>query len=247
MDQPTTRALPALAGSTAAVAPEVDRALTAAAMAARAGDREARDALHAALAEKIGRFVARYRHGWGDGAWDADDVAQEAYLVLVELIDGWPGGESFVAYFLSRFPWRLRDAVRRLAGPRPVSAPPDDSALTLVVDGSAAAETARALLGTLAADLPEPDRTILWRHIGEGERFGVIATSLHLDRRTVNRRWQALVAELRDSLAPVPQPPSEPGDAPPTRRPATARRSAPSPAPVPAREREAVSGPVRVR
>ena len=44
--------------------PEVDRALTKVALAARAGDRAARDALYLALQAKIARFVARYT------AWD---------------------------------------------------------------------------------------------------------------------------------------------------------------------------------
>lgn len=200
LDAPPAASLPPLPLD-GPVGAEIDRALTAAALAAQGGDGVARDELYAALAAKIAGFAGRYDgNGWGNGAWDGDDVRQEAYLVLVDLVATWPGGDSFVAYFLSRFPWRLRDAVRRLMGPRPASPRPGNPALALMSDGSAAAEATRVLVEAIAADLAEPDRTILWCRVGEGEQFGAIADRLGIDRRTVHRRWQALVSELRRSL-----------------------------------------------
>ncbi len=61
--------------------PDVARALTALAVSARAGNRDALATLYTSLEPKIARFARRYR-GWERASWDADDVRQEAYLAL---------------------------------------------------------------------------------------------------------------------------------------------------------------------
>ena len=52
---------------------------------------------------------------------DRDDVDQEAFLVFASLLERWPGDGSFTRYLLGLFPWRLRDAVDVLIGPRDAS------------------------------------------------------------------------------------------------------------------------------
>jgi len=217
------------------VTPDLDRTLTALARRARDGDRDARDALYRALGPKIDRFVARYR--WAaraaggperNGApWDLDDVAQEAFPAFVDLLADYGGERAFLPYFLAAFPWRLRDAWHRLQAParRVAAALPSDD---LREDPSAVAEEARVLLATLAADLAEPDATILRLRVGEGISLPAIALHLGLSRTTVARRWERLRAWLRDQLADEVA--SVSGGDP------SQRRSAPAPPVAPPRE-----------
>ena len=185
----------------AEITPELDHSLTLLADAARRGDRNARDTLYTILNAKIRRFVRRYRGGsWATHqSWDEDDLAQEAFLVFADLVSGWSGEASFATYFLAYFPWRLRDAVRRLNGTRPygeVAWPKSD----ILSDSTAATGAALALLEALASDLPAPNRAILLWHVRDGERFGTIATRLGISRRTVHRHWETTLRDLRRSL-----------------------------------------------
>ena len=185
-----------------AVTPQLDRSLVVLARAARAGDPAARNTLYALLSAKIDRFVRRYRRGsWdNDYSWDVEDLAQEAFLVFADLVDGWAGNDSFTPYFLAHFPWRLRDAVRRLNGTRQR----DQIALAaqhdLVSDGTAATEAAVDLLEALTARLSPTSRAMLLWRLRDGERFGTIAGRLGLSRRTLHRHWDVTLDDLRRSL-----------------------------------------------
>jgi DNA-directed RNA polymerase specialized sigma24 family protein len=188
------------------ITPEIDRVLTTVARTASDGDVAARNALYIAFAQKIARFVRRYRThlsgiGWS-AAIDLDDVAQEAFLVFADLVAEWPGGDSFCVYFLGHFPWELRNAVRRLGtANRPalhlVGAPDE----LWLADGSAAADEAITLLETVAAALQAPDGDILLWHIRDGETLTVIARRLGTSPRTIVRAWDRIVTELRRSLS----------------------------------------------
>lgn len=203
----------------AEISPEVDGVLSSLARAARGGDPDARNALYTVLEAKIHRFVRRYRGGsWGlNRSWSGDDLGQEAFLVFADLITEWTGEASFAPYFLSHFPWRLRDAVRRLNGRSPyrgIALPVHD----LLSDDTAASEAAIAILEALAAGLPETSRAILLWHVRDGERFNAIATRLGISRRTVHRHWEATLEDLRRSLraasgspASHPRPMGRPG------------------------------------
>ncbi len=183
--------------ATEELTPALDALLTTIARRARAGDLAARNALYFALEAKIARFVRRYRYApWSDdGRWDADDVGQEAFLVFVELISAWPGEGSFGPYFLSRFPWRLRDAViRRLIRPCRF----ERSMLNPGDQGNDAANTETTLvLEDLAERFAPLAAAVLRAHIQDGEPFGRIAYRLGVNRRTVHRAWRAILAELR--------------------------------------------------
>jgi RNA polymerase sigma factor (sigma-70 family) len=189
--------------------PETDRRLTALACAARAGSRPARDALYLALAPKIDRFVAGCRHlAWTslgprrDGRpWDADDLAQEAFVVFADLLAAWSGEGTFVPYFLAHFPWRLRTAWRALAGPRRHESNLAAPHLALLADDSAEAEEARIRLEAIAAALSPLDGAILLGHVRDGRSLRTVARRLGLGHATVTRRWQGLREELRRELA----------------------------------------------
>jgi RNA polymerase sigma factor (sigma-70 family) len=187
--------------------PEVDRVLTAVAQAARDGDVAARNALFAAYQPKIARFARRYSSGSrgciGGYTLDPDDLSQEAYVVFAEFVAGWQGGDSFGVYFLGNFPWALRNAVRRLTlANRRAICFSRISGVALLADDSAAGEEALALLQEIATAFPEPDGTILLWRIRDGERISSIARRLGLNRRTVERAWDRIVAALRRSLMP---------------------------------------------
>lgn len=190
----------------AEVGPELERFLAPLARDVQAGDLDARDTLYEALAVKIERFVAgAWRLAWaGDGPrrdgipWDAEDLAQEAFPIFVDLLAAWPGDRPVGPYLLAHFPWRLRNAGRALAAPRRFETAPLPPRVLYLVDDSAAAEEARALLEAHADRLPRPDGQILLWHVRDGRSLGAIARQLGLHRDTVGRRWQA----IRDGLKP---------------------------------------------
>lgn len=184
------------------VSPELDARMVTLARLAQAGDRDARDRLYALFAPRIARYARRFAgDGWRlDPAWDGEDLLQEGYLVFLDLVASWPGGPSFAAYALGYLPWRLRNAVRRLNGPRPRAFPAPAVALAELADHSAEAAEAIVLLETVAAALPAPDGEVLLWRVRDGEAVGVIAARLGISRRTVSRSWHRTIATLRESL-----------------------------------------------
>jgi RNA polymerase sigma factor (sigma-70 family) len=187
------------------ISPDVDRVLTMVAREAQTGDVAARNALFAACEPKIARFVRRYRIAAGQAhscpAFDLEDIAQEAFVVFADLVDDWPGGDSFSAYFLGHFPWQLRNTVRHLGIANRASARFGTSAGTyLLADGSSVAAEAVSLVRLIAGRLPAPDGDILLWHILDGDSFGAIAQRLGTSRRTVQRAWDRIAVDLRRSL-----------------------------------------------
>ena len=98
------------------VAPDLERFFHAAAEAALAGDLLARDALFAAFLPRFERSIRRIQRLWREqlreDAIEPEDIAQEAYLVFVDLLDCWSPDESISAHLSGRFYWRLKDATR---------------------------------------------------------------------------------------------------------------------------------------
>ena len=177
-----------------------DRYLGAAALAAIAGDRIARDALYGAFAprlEAIARRVARRLSSRSGYFVDFDDARQESFLVFVALLDRWPGESSFAAYITGLFAHRLRDALPRNLPPRSLIAAP----ASWLADESYEAEEARVLLEALAENFPLEERVILMAHIRDGESLTALARRLGVSRRTVQRRWSRIVAKLRGSFS----------------------------------------------
>jgi RNA polymerase sigma factor (sigma-70 family) len=183
-DQPVTRAQDAL--------------LSGIARRARDGDPIARDLLWRALAPKLEPALVRcgqlaWQRQWvrRDGRpWVLEDLRQEAWLVFTELAEAWPGDGSFVQYATAYFPWRLRDALRRLAANRReiaahfVLQPVAESPELLDID-------AQTLLASIAAALPPGDAAVL-RMRTDGAALGEIACSLGVSRRTIGRRWRRI-------------------------------------------------------
>lgn len=180
---------------------DIDRALTAAASAAKRGDLASRDALFGAVEPRVSRVVRRcaaLMHCRRGGVVEPDDIAQEAFLVFLAVLDRWPERGSFVAYFLAAFPHELRHAARRLTWSRTRETPLGTAASeALIDDGTAAGEAAMAMLVDLANSLGEPDRSILLRRVRDGAPMAAIARELGISRRSVQRHWTRLVQSLR--------------------------------------------------
>ena len=188
------------------VTPADDALLTSLARRARGGDLAARDLLWTAFAPRLEPAILRCaRVTWGSAwvrrngrPWDLEDMRQEAWRVFAELTAGWNGEGSVVPYVTAYFPWRLRNAMRRLGPPRRavplrIAAEPVSEYLTpRDVEAS-------ELLTRLAAALDPTDAEVL-RLRRQGARFGEIAGSLGVSRRTVSRRWARIRRVAREVL-----------------------------------------------
>ncbi len=183
--------------------PEIDRILGTAARAALSGDTAARDALFAAFQPRFERSIRRCQRVWAgqsrqsmvEDAIEAVDIAQEAYLVFVDLLDTWPGGGSLSAFLCARFPWRLHDATRTWRRPTAAN-------LALVRVNAHRAEDdseLTALLDEVSADLHPPARELLRWRVFERLTFADIARRTGVSTRTVSRRWGELVNELEST------------------------------------------------
>lgn len=175
--------------------PELDERLTRMARRARI-DGRTRDELYEALGYKINRFVRRYRFKMDQLViCEPDDVAQEAYLVFCDLLDSWPGEESFPGYFFSRFPWRLARAVdvaeRGWSASRLLPLLETDDTIPQLDPED------HFILADIGAMLDERHRLVLELYIGHGMRLAEIARILGVHRRTVDRCWAKIKEEVR--------------------------------------------------
>jgi RNA polymerase sigma factor (sigma-70 family) len=187
------------------ILPAFERAVQPVAECAHLGDHAARDALYAAFEPKLMRFVRRirvpYAPGDARGLWDRDDVAQEAYLVFLGVIESWSPAIPFGRYVLANFPWRLRDAVhrgiaRRGVPPRTVAVPIDRAGW--LADRAAEGAETRALIETLAASFEPPLDAVLRLHILDGLSLTDTAERLGVSRRSATRYWGAILTRLRE-------------------------------------------------
>ncbi|TVR73299.1 MAG: sigma-70 family RNA polymerase sigma factor [Sphaerobacteraceae bacterium] len=175
--------------------PEIDARLTAMARRARI-DGHTRDELYAALGYKIERFVRRYRYR-NDRLviCEPEDVAQEAYLVFCNLLDSWPGEESFSGYFFSRFPWRLARAVdvaeRGWSASRLLPLLETDDIIPPLDPED------HFTLIEIGVMLDERHRQVLELHIGHALKLSEIARILGVHRRTVERYWARIKEDVR--------------------------------------------------
>lgn len=189
--------------------PDLDARLNALALRART-DPAARNALYAALSFKVARFVRRYRYrAERFHVCDLEDVAQEGFVVFCDLVQSWPGRESFLGYFFSRFPWRLARAIDQIERGWPA-----DRLQPLTVPGEVTPRTVSDpadlfLLSELGAGLDPRSRTVLELHIGYGLHLSEIARLLGIRQRAMYHLWEHLVAELREDPEGATAPPAK--------------------------------------
>lgn len=182
--------------------------LTRLALDARAGDRAARDQLYEELAPNIRRMVAGCaRLTWAADCprregrpWDREDVAQEAFLVFCDLIAAWSGQGPVTPYLFAYFPWRLRNAWRKLRPDRPRGVTILRAEPGLTADPSATAAEATVLLEALASELPVVESAILLLHVRDGLSLAEIGRRFGVRPRQVGRRWAGIKRWLRGEL-----------------------------------------------
>ena len=188
--------------------------------ATRAGDPAARNELFRLFGPRIDRWVRRewaFMRRQANGL-EQGDLQSEAFLVLTDLIDGWPGEGRFGVYVVHVFPLRLRAAARRAAGlpvrrragsaaghgglDVPWTADDFREGGGLAADESWEAEQTTILLETIASRLPDErgQQILLWR-VRDGQSLSQIARSLGLSRRQVYRIWNDITAWARDHWA----------------------------------------------
>jgi RNA polymerase sigma factor (sigma-70 family) len=210
-----------LIGADDIVLPVFDDRLGEVARRAKAGDAVARDALYVAFEPKLHRMSFAVRTPFAplgsQAMWDRDDVAQEGYLVFVELIDTWPEDHSFTAYVMSRFQWRLRDVIQRGVGR--ASVPPRQHEVPIEgverLPGTAPAPVEPSpLMDALVAALPPPLDAVLIAHVVHGKTRREIADAMGISRRTMVRYWteirqhaDLLIAHRPDLIANRPDTP----------------------------------------
>jgi RNA polymerase sigma factor (sigma-70 family) len=174
---------------------------------ARRDDGEARDLLWRAFGPRLEPALRRcgrmtWQRNWArrDGRpWELDDLRQEAWLVFSDLVDGWNEKESFAGYVTAYFPWRLRDAIRRLEPP--LRSVPLVYAARITSSGGGVRDAEYdELLTMLAAALPPGDTDLLRMRIVEGATVADIARRLGVSRRTVARRWAGVQSVARRLL-----------------------------------------------
>lgn len=200
------RALLPVIGPDDVILPTFDETLATFAIRAQEGDRDARDALYFAFLPKLERMMSAVRvpavPDDAEGPWSREDVAQEGYLVFTDLVDDWAGDVSFTAYLLSRFTWRLKDAMRRGMARPPVPprqrSVPVEAAMPLEDDGIAY-DHAQPDLATVLAALPDPLDTVLLGVV-QGKSKAAIAREMGVSRRTMVRYWQRVRARVTEVL-----------------------------------------------
>ncbi len=196
---------------------EIEEDLSRLVLAAQTGSAAARNDIYWLLHVKIGRWVDREWLAIRDRSLvvEPGDVHGEAFVVLADLIDQWPGDGGFGAYVMRVFPWRLRAAVREQAGlpvrlRQAVGHGGWSGSLTLrertgetpttglAAEQSWLAEQAVYLLEALAEPLNEPDRLLLIWRVRDGETMTTIAQRLGQNRRTLHRRWDRITEWIHD-------------------------------------------------
>lgn len=182
---------------------DVDARLGKLATRARLGDYDAQNALYAAFAPRLDPSVRRaqgncLRRGL-DPSIEPGDIAQQSFIVFVELLANWSGQGSLSGYVIANFPWRLIDAVRLMSHARPRMSF-SLQAEHLIADDSFAGEEAVTLLMVLAGKLQDREGQILLLRIRDGMTWGQIALALDIDKRTAYRDWRRILLRLRKEV-----------------------------------------------
>ena len=162
--------------------------------AARAGDREAFDA----LVELHGRSVLRYLEGMAGRGGEAEDLAQETLLQAFRRISTFTPGTDFRAWLLTIAYHAWVHSLRRKKRP----AARDEEILEQVPARAVEEDTSelRGAMQACLAKLPEDQRTVVLLRFSEGLSHAEIGQITGAEEATV--RWRLFRARqmLRKAL-----------------------------------------------
>jgi RNA polymerase sigma factor (sigma-70 family) len=179
----------------------VDAWLSRLAVRAQSGDRSARNTIFEVLRPRFAPIFWRIRMSpiWRERegrSWLFEDLEQEAFLVVCDLIEEWHGGENgFVGYLFSRLPWRLRDVLRTWAIPSKHESP--SLPIGLHADDATDLVEIRVVLESVFERLPPELAEVLRMRVFGGLRDKEIAARLDVDVRTIRRRRIAAYRRAR--------------------------------------------------
>jgi RNA polymerase sigma factor (sigma-70 family) len=179
----------------------VDLWLSRLAVQAQQGDRTARNTIFEVLRPRFAPIFWRIQLSslWSkhEGrSWLFEDLEQEAFLIVCDLIENWRGGESgIVGWLFSRLPWRLRDVLRTWT----LSMKHESPSLPIGLEGDDATDMVeiRLVLESVFNRLPAHLAEILQMRVFAGLSDREIAVRLEWSVRTVRRRRYAAYRQAR--------------------------------------------------
>ncbi len=188
------------------------------AWAARGGDREARNSLFLQYQARIKRLALpakrmAARIALDDMSIEPEDVEQQAFLVLCELLEQWePERAPFAVYLASVMQWRLghyvrgathsrrKRAIRSHQGGREEATEPSAMNISELMDARLEEVESRQAWHERTSLVSKEAKELLNLRFAEGLSTRQIAAMSGRSKRTVNRGLKAAMSEVRKSL-----------------------------------------------
>lgn len=135
---------------------------------------------------------------------DAEDAAQEAFLVALDRLDECRSPERFGGWLMTIVRNRSKNLLRRESLRETDQVPPGARSAAPTPDKATEASELRRLLEAALAELPEVQRQVVLLHDWEGWKHREIAEKLDLPSGTVRSHLHFARKALRRSLENVP-------------------------------------------
>jgi len=135
---------------------------------------------------------------------DAEDAAQESFLVALDRLDECRSPERFGGWLMTIVRNRSKNLVRRESLRETDELPPGARSRVPTPDRTAEASELRALLQQALQELPEVQRQVVLLHDLEGWKHREIADRLDLPCGTVRSHLHFARKALRSALRAVP-------------------------------------------
>lgn len=133
---------------------------------------------------------------------DAEDAAQESFMVALQRLEDCRNPERFAGWFMTIVRNRSRNLVRREGLRETDEVPAGTTSSTPTPDRVAETNELRAALKDAMAALPEVQREIVMLHDVEGWKHREIAERLELPSGTVRSHLHFARKALREALGP---------------------------------------------
>jgi RNA polymerase sigma-70 factor (ECF subfamily) len=138
---------------------------------------------------------------------DAEDAAQEAFLVALDRLDGCRSPERFAGWLMTIVRNRSKNLIRRESLRDTDQVPPGAHSRAPTPDVMAERSELRAVLDGALAELSEVQRQIVLLHDLEGWKHREIAERLELPSGTVRSHLHFARKALRSALSKMPEVP----------------------------------------